>query len=379
MPSPYANERSGDSEMTTENLHDIEDIDDRLVAKKARIEKEKKELEEAIAACTYKTKKDKVASILNLYPKTRNSDVALTIKFWETYQSHIFTGNELDPIKLFELERLTTVARIRAKIQNEYGLFLADAEIRKRRRKLEENVKEIMVNDNPSRPVITIFADETGKTGEFLIIGSIWFVQGIDTCKLYMEIMDWRSKNNWSKEIHFTKLSKMDVERIKSFVDMLARNRDYLGFKFIAFRRIGSSRSIEESIIKLYNKLILKGIAHELHSGRISAPRMINLHVDKEDSLDAVALDDLKQQISNQLKTDYDGQITIDSIEAVDSKISDYVQIADLISGAINRKFNEIGNAGFKDELADYILEKLDIDTNGTVENDGDSSIIITL
>lgn len=365
----------------TGNVFDAElqDSYDSSLDKQTKIEKERRELEEAISACNYRTKKDKVAAILNLYPKTRNSDIALTLKYWEVFQDEIYTGQSIDPVKLFELERLTTVARLRAKIQNEYGLYLADDHIRNRRRKLEENVRDVIISDNPSQPIVSIYADETGKTDDNVIIGSIWFIEGIATIKLFRKILEWKETNKWSKEIHFARCGKSDLAKMKSFVDLLSENRQYVGLKFVAFNRRGSNRSIEETVIKLYNILIREGIRHEIASGRISLPRTINVNVDKEDSIDAVALDELRQGLANQLQQDYGDNAVIRPIEAVDSKDAPYVQVADLISGAINRKLNHRGDIGFKDELADYIIEKLNISLMNYGDYDSDASVLIML
>ncbi|PLR94843.1 hypothetical protein [Bacillus sp. T33-2] len=85
----------------------------------------------------------KVASILNKYPETRNSDVALMVKFWQVFEGH--KGSFVSLNKLFRLERLTSITRSRAKIQNEYGLFLADEKVRRYRRSQEEAQKEYQI------------------------------------------------------------------------------------------------------------------------------------------------------------------------------------------------------------------------------------------
>lgn len=365
--------------MDTENLFDNINTTPQFSPERlAKIEKEKAELEDAIASGNYKTKKDKVAAILNLYPKTRNSDVALTIKFWEVFQGDTYTGGALDPTQLFKLERLTTIARIRAKIQNEYGLYVADATIRKRRRKLEENVKEVMASDNPSLPMINIFADETGKNSEYVVIGSVWIIDAVNMFKLYRRITEWKDLHQWKKEIHFTRCGKSDVEKFKLYVDLLADNREFIGFKFVAFNKVGSSRSIESAVINLYKLLILKGVEHELKSGRITYPRIINLTIDKEDSIDSIAIEELKLQVRAQLVISHKDNVRLNEVETLDSKDGPFIQIADLISGAINRKLNHKGDWGFKDDLAEYIFEKLGIKF-GTTDNNDDSSVIIMI
>ncbi|MDQ0200308.1 hypothetical protein [Neobacillus ginsengisoli] len=90
----------------------------------------------------------RVANILNRYPETRKSDITLQIKYWQVYSG--LKSNFVDLTKLYSLERLTSLARARAKIQNEYKLFQADIETRRRRRTLEEEEKEAQMLDKPS-------------------------------------------------------------------------------------------------------------------------------------------------------------------------------------------------------------------------------------
>ena len=90
--------------------------------------------------------KQQVLFCLETYPATRNSDIALTIQIWKSYY-----GDKLyfsDKTKqwyvkldyLFDLPREDNVKRIRAKIQNEEGLFLPTDEEVIKQRKLEEKM-----------------------------------------------------------------------------------------------------------------------------------------------------------------------------------------------------------------------------------------------
>lgn len=97
--------------LNDENINSDEEID---------TEKEKENLRraaalwEAVQNGESKHVTQKVATILNRYDETRNSDVALMIKYWETFQGH--TGDSVTHRDLFKLERLTTISRARAKI-----------------------------------------------------------------------------------------------------------------------------------------------------------------------------------------------------------------------------------------------------------------------
>ena len=85
----------------------------------ARLSTESAELVDALKSADFSALKTRVAGILNEYPHTRNSDVALALKYWEVFQSDLFNPRGIAPKDLFKLERQPNIVRVRAKIQNE--------------------------------------------------------------------------------------------------------------------------------------------------------------------------------------------------------------------------------------------------------------------
>lgn len=77
-----------------------------------------------------KNLKQKVKKMLALHPETRNSDITLTIKIWKEYFPKKIVTREKDGkdyvalTDMFELPREDNIKRLRAKIQNEEGLYL---------------------------------------------------------------------------------------------------------------------------------------------------------------------------------------------------------------------------------------------------------------
>ncbi len=69
--------------------------------------------------------------MLENYPETRNSDIALTIKIWEEFYSNILFDNPMNGVKsvelrsLFELPREDNIKRCRAHWQNDKKMFLS--------------------------------------------------------------------------------------------------------------------------------------------------------------------------------------------------------------------------------------------------------------
>jgi hypothetical protein len=92
---------------------------------------------------------------------------------------------------------LTSLVRERARIQNQYRLFLADEAIRDRRGTLEEEEREKAV-ETPDYPVYAVFFDESGKTSPYLIVGSLWFLSsGTESLDLYRDSQELRKKHNF--------------------------------------------------------------------------------------------------------------------------------------------------------------------------------------
>ena len=119
------------------------------IARTVRLAKEAAELTKAVDSGDLTTLKNRVAYILHQHPKTRDSDVALTLKYWEMHQPNLYDQSGMLPRDLFLLERFTHIARVRAKIQNEYNLFPSSAGVRKRRRAKEEEIFEVVREDKP--------------------------------------------------------------------------------------------------------------------------------------------------------------------------------------------------------------------------------------
>lgn len=349
--------------------------DPKLLAKAAKTQREIAAIHAAITSCIYVTKRDRVAGLLNMFPECRDSDVSLTIRYWQTFQSEIDTSKEIAPQTLFKLERLTTIARLRAKIQNEYGLFPASEGIKRKRRKNEEEVRDDMLSDRAPPRLISIFADEAGKQDEFILIGSVWFLNPMKGAMFQHKVNKLRESRNIKNEFHFSRCGRQDVENYKAFVDLVCQEREFIGFKAIAAERRGSSRNIEEVLCDLYCLMALKGFEHEVASGRVDLPRRISLTLD-EGGLTSIGSEMLRQKLLAFLNRTYGQNVTLDNVSELGSKSSAALQLADLITGVASRKLNHRGEHAFKDELADYATERLGLNFSDSIVNDDSFALI---
>jgi hypothetical protein len=168
-----------------------------------RLERERGELLARVAASEISTMRNRIAWLMNRFPDTRNSDVVLQIRHWEVFESDIFNGRSVQVDDLYKLTRLTSVARERARIQNQYRLFLADPAVQERRGTLEEDEREKAVK-TPDYPVYTVYLDESGKTSPHLIVGSLWFLSsGMESLDLYRESQRLKEVRKFDGEFHF--------------------------------------------------------------------------------------------------------------------------------------------------------------------------------
>lgn len=130
---------------------------------------------------------DKVAWILNHFPDTRDSDISLSLRFWEKFESEYYNSGYIIARDLFKLTKQTSLTRERARIQNIYKLYLASPDVRKMRGKLQDEELEKALEENLRYPVSIVYADESGKNENYLLVGSLWFVALLSFKGIYLK------------------------------------------------------------------------------------------------------------------------------------------------------------------------------------------------
>lgn len=347
--------------------------------KELEVEQKRQEILKGVASHRTNTIRDKVSWVLNHDPETRDSDITLQLKYWETFESDIYTGGPIPPQNLYKLTRLTSLSRMRAKVQNEYKLFLASNVIRERRGTLSEEEKQQAVEDKPNYPAFTVYMDDSGKTAKHLLIGSIWFLA--DYFAISKAILDIREENNFDKEFHFKELKPVYLPIYKQAIDVFLKHANAVSFKFISVLRAGIPKT-SQSLTDLYYHLLIRGVEHENETGRAPLPRTLQVWIDTEEAeLDKLRLANLKDRLYQASETYFDEQLNIDELHSVESKSSPILQIADLFVGSVNRILNRSGSVhNHKDELAEYLLRSLGMEFSLS-DNDkvGDMSFHITL
>lgn len=341
-----------------------------------KIRKEREDLLSSLAGADYSALKTQVAAVLNNFPHTRNNDTALTLKVWEVFQPEFFDPAAIPLKHLFKLVPQNLIVRTRAKIQNEYQLFQASDKVRHRRRALEEKTKEAIIEDAPPAPITFAYADETGKTQDFVIVAAVWVMTSNAVFTLTRAIKKWQEQSLFAKrEIHFARMGKQDKEPLAEYLSVVLQNSEYLSFKVAAVERARTRRSIEDTIARLHEHLIIEGTRHEITSGRIGLPRALEFSLDREQSLDAFALLEMRGRASQVLTEQFGKELVLSDIRTSESRHSPLIQLADMVAGAINRRLNNREARNFKDDFADQIIGTLGLNLAAGRIDDLDSIV----
>jgi len=170
-----------------------------------------------------------------------------------------------------------------------------------------------------------------------------------------------------------------DSEPLAELLSVVLLNREFLSFKTIAVERKRTKRTINEVIEKLHENMLIHGANHEILNSRVQLPQSLNVTVDHEQSLDAIALEELRRRVNAEYSQSHGDQLKIASLDSISSKISPLVQLADVIAGAINRKLNTPEGKNFKDDMANMVIQMLDLDLSESALDGIDSSALFKL
>ena len=349
----------------------------------AKLEEEKRQLLERVSSATTNKLRDKVAWILNHYPETRNSDITLQIKFWETFENDVFNGYSVLTDDLYKLTKLTSIARERARIQNTYKLFLASLEVREKRGTLSEEEKDKAISEKSEGwPALIVYMDESGKNAEQLIVGSMWFLEGgYPMLSLQTKLLEFKESLNFKKEFHFTTMSRNDLPAYIGMIKLFLQQVPTVSFKLISVPTAGI-RNKQEALNRLFYHLLIRGVETENETSRAVLPRILQVWKDaEEEGADRLLVADLDDKLKQAAASLFSNQLDIDEIRCVSSENNIFIQVVDLFTASANRVLNQPGSKiNHKDQFAEFFLEALGVGKAFSLEEPlGDMVVHISL
>lgn len=348
--------------------------------KKEKLEREREQIMNAICNHELSNKQQKVAWLLNFFPDTRNSDTALQLKYWENFQPNFYNGGPSISIENYKkAEKLNILSRYRAVIQNDHNLFLADEEIRKYRGKLNNETRDAVAAVKTPQHSYNVFADESGKTQNYLIVGSLWILNGVGTISFNREIQAFRKIHNMNKEFHFKDIKNGNLDIYMALIELLKEHATTFSFKALYIKRDGI-KNIETALKEMFYHLLSLGIEHEIQTNRAPLPRNISFMKDAEnEGPDKLMLAEIKEKIETLSSTKYNKELLTSDFRAPDSQSSIYLQIADLFTSSVNRLKNSPAD-GPKDSFAEAFLKSFgNTNKDEKLDTYGDCTAILDL
>ena len=131
------------------------------------IEAQRQRLLAGVANSEFGKTEVRVAHLLKYFPETRNSDVALCIKYWKTFQADVI--EERTPFELevlFDLHKWATIERVKREIQGTLQLFRGTEDAQKGRELFQLKLNEYLASHRDVTPEVRFYLDETGNEGD---------------------------------------------------------------------------------------------------------------------------------------------------------------------------------------------------------------------
>lgn len=331
------------------------------------------------------TLKQKVAHILNHFPAARDSDITLIIRLLNTFYSEYVDSDEKISLEsMYELPKFYDMQRIRAKVQNEYGLFLASPEVQAFRKQKQYKKAEEFASTKPDYNSVSVFTDESGKDQNHLAFGSLWVYSPNEQISLLKALYDWRKAVKCMDELHFKEIKNHDKAKLAfEFFKVVINSGCYISFKclLVNSKGVNSSRMVD-AMYEGITHMLVRGIKTEIKSRRVTPPLRIHLAKDADPATDLLKLADLNLKTMAVFQTVFSkGQASLESVSNPLSENNDLIQIADLFTASVGRWVNQgvpVSESNAKESFAREIgnLLRFRIDKNGRITCRSDSCTI---
>ena len=322
----------------------------------------------------------KVAYILWQYPNTRNSDRTHAIQYYKTFHPEYVKNDLITFENLYNLPKMYDLQRDRATIQNTEELFPAKLTTSRRRKQQESEYRSFYINTNlklyANDENYYLYLDESGKNDKYFILAGILINSAENKDFLALKLAEIRAELNkkYNTQINEWKFSNINHRNVEYYYELFEKIKKFgINIVFISVLVENSGLSLESK--KHKTKELLKFIIKDcldtltLYTCRSSYESVISKLNTILDN-DGAGVDILQQE---QIRTEIKSEIGIESryfsvleeLSWQDSKVNNFVQIADLYASSLNNIFSEMPVAGTnskaKKDFAEKVLEHVGI------------------
>jgi hypothetical protein len=319
---------------------------------------ERKELLAALAAVSDSrlgSMELRVASLLQHYPETRDSDTALAIRYWRTYQPDVLEKwDRLDLDILYDLDRIETISRIRRHIQNVLLLFSASGFTRHTRGEMQMEFNQYLAAQTSDAPEIRFYLDETGNDPNkpYLGVAGICVLEWRQYEKHWASISKWRAERGWPETIRFAQTGTVLQPRATALLQQLQTRRS--GLLFLGYAMSSRGRTYE-AMLSLFIQLVVDALHRADDLGCLTQQRALSFVKEAEEGFDRLHLQTLRKYLEEQIAREFPRQIFVRDVQSIPKGREVFLECADLIAGAMQRRALHSANHP-KDDLAETVF-----------------------
>ncbi len=311
----------------------------------------------------------RVAWLLQRFPETRDSDTALAVRYWKTFQADVLEKwNRLDLDILFDLDHFETLSRVRRHVQNDLQLFVASSRTRQLRNELQMDFSQYLSASRHTDDEVRFYLDETGNEGGKAYVGvaGICIINWKQYEKHHAALKQWRENQGWPETIHFSETGSAQQPKALALLSELQKRRS--GLLFLGYS-IPSRGHTHHALVDLFIQLVSDSLRQLEALKCLNSPRALTLIKEADGGFDTIYKPAIEKYLSQQLGRDFPERVFLKQVEPLPKGREVLLECADLIAGGMQRRAF-FGGRNPKDLLAEAVFNVTgfeDSKDNGTV------------
>ena len=291
----------------------------------------------------------KVAYTLWKKPKTRESDITLSLEYYKLFYPDYVVDEKINFKDFYIIPKMYDIQRDRATVQNDERLFRPSVEtLNKRFKKQIEN--EERYSSYIYTPEYSLFLDDSGKTDNYFFIAGI-LVNGNDTINIFSkEIIEIKNKiaqkhNIVIKELKFNSIDKKNYKFYIEFLEQVQNLFDKVVFCSSALevkhlKEHNKKRKPIDCIKLMLEPITFLAVRYSLKSTLTNSLSNLNIIIDENEAIDVIGKNTIEQELQEKINHNFEYFARMNKFTTQDSKENILIQLADLYAGSLNNVFS---------------------------------------
>ena len=300
-------------------------------------ERERETLLAALANSEYGTVEQKVASILQRYPETRNSHTRLAIQYWVVFHGQeLAEWDRLSLDVLLEVENFESIERAARNIQNTLKLWSGEERYKTFRDSRQMQFHQYFAEQRKGDPEIRLYLDETGtdqKSG-YMAVAGICAAEWRQYERYHAALRQWREQLNSPGTLHAAEITGDNSLQLALLSELNKRKGGLLFIAHAMRTRAMTHRDLES----LYVQLALDTLRSLDSNGCLQEPKALLIVKEADQGFDNVYLKSMESDLQGALAADFLNRVYLKGIVPVPKGREVMLEAADQIAHALHRR-----------------------------------------